>query len=133
MSYKCVGCDGLIPWDGESAFAYTCPCGASMFYDTESLTLAMPASLVWAISRCKAGVRPEVPHIGYYIGSSSDPCKIKEIALEQLLALGLIWRKDCEQCREDGTYDRQLERESEQALSEAEYIISSHQHEEDNK
>lgn len=124
MSYKCVGCDGVIPWDGKGAFAYTCPCGASLFYDEETLAPVMPASLIFAIDRLRRmGIRPEGPHIDYYLGDSNLTSEIKEAVTEQLLEMGFIWMKDCKQCQEDGTYAKKLDREKRLLIEEAERIL----------
>jgi hypothetical protein len=119
MKLKCIGCDSEIPWDGKGLFAYTCPCGATVLYDADTMTVtALPASLIMAIHEKRS-----VPHIDYYVGSSNHTSDIKEKFIKELLDHGFIWMKDCRQCQEDGTYRRHLEREKYLALEEAERII----------
>ncbi len=121
MSHRCVGCDGVIPWDGKGTLAYTCSCGATLFFEAETLALVMPASLVHALAKQQTeGIKPEFPHIDYYLGDSSHISIIKESAIEQLLALGFIWMKDCKKCQEDGTLERKQAREKHLAIMEAE-------------
>lgn len=124
MSYKCVGCDGTIPWDGIGTLCYTCQCGATLFYETETLRLAMPASLISAIYHLQQlGIKPESPHIGYYLGDSDYTGELKDAVIKQLLEIGFIWMEDCEQCQKDGTLARKLEREKHLAVTEAERIL----------
>lgn len=124
MGYKCVGCDTIIPWDGKGTFAYTCRCGATLFYETETLKLVMPASLVFAIYwQQQLGIKPETPHIDYYLGDSNHTSEIKDAVVRQLLEMGFIWMKDCEQCQRDGTLARKLEREKHLAVTEAERLL----------
>ncbi len=126
MSYKCVGCSGTIPWDGKGTFCYTCPCGATLFYEAETLRPVMPASLVRAIYELQElGVKPKGPHIDYYLGDSNHTSDSKDIFTRILLEMGFIWMKDCEQCQKDGTLDRKLEREKRLAVAEAERILRS--------
>jgi len=123
-TYKCVGCDGAIPWDGIGLLCYTCWCGATLFYETETLKLVMPASLISAIYYSQQlGVKPESPHIDYYLGDSSHTSEIKEAVAKQLLDMGLIWMKDCEQCQKDGTLEKKQKREKHLAVVEAEQIL----------
>ncbi len=124
MSYKCVGCDGAIPYGGGGTFCYTCQCGATLFYETETLSPLMPASLVSVIYYLQQlGIRPETPHIDYYLGDSNHTSEVKDAITKQLLELGFIWMKDCEQCQKDGTLARKLEREKRLAVVEAERIL----------
>lgn len=118
MSFKCVGCDTNIGWDGEGVFCYTCPCGAHIFYDNENGSLAPPASLVFAL---KLG-RP-LPHLDYLVGESDHTSAIKERLISELREKGAIWMSECEQCQKDGTLQRKLEREKALAVFEAEMII----------
>ena len=95
-----------------------------MFYDIETLKLAMPASLVFAIHNLRQlGTRPESPHIDYYLGDSNHTSEIKDAVTKQLLVIGFIWMKNCEQCQKDGTLARRLEREKSLAVAEAEQIL----------
>jgi len=124
MSYTCVGCGRPIPWDGEGTLCYTCPCGATLFYDTATLKLVMPVSLRFAIHKLRQlGVKPEGPHINYYLGDSNHTSEIKDSVAKQLLKIGFIWMEDCEQCQKDGTLARKQEKEKHLAVVEAEQIL----------
>jgi len=90
--YRCVGCGGIIPWDGKGLFAYTCPCGATLFADEEG-RFAFPLSLLRAIYEHR-----EPPHIDYYVGRSSHTSPEKEKAIQLLKALGARWSWECETC-----------------------------------
>ena len=117
LDMKCVGCDAAIPWDGRSLFAYTCPCGATVFYDSDMSQIAMPASVVLAM----AGNRP-LPHLEFLIGESRHTSEIKDRVRERFIEKGAIWMKDCERCLNDGTYQKKLDRDKKMAISEAERI-----------
>lgn len=124
MGFKCIGCDSIIGWDGKGMFCYTCPCGATVFYNDEDGKLAPPASLFRAINKKKLFPGEVLtPHIDYYVGDSDYTSEIKERFIKELLDLGFIWMKDCEQCQKDGTLQRKLDREKALALREAESII----------
>ena len=124
MSYKCVGCDRVIPWDGKGTLCYTCPCGATLFYEAETLNPVMPISLITAINKLhELGVKPEGPHIDYYLGDSNHTSDIKDLFIKVLLEMGFIWMKDCEQCQKDGTLARKLEREKHLAVVEVEQML----------
>lgn len=90
---KCLGCDSAIPWDGKSAFCYTCPCGATIFYD-EKKGLFPPASLVIGLHKGR-----ELPHIDYYIGKSSYWSPLKQQMYEFLRSEGSIWSWECNKCK----------------------------------
>ncbi|MBA7664305.1 hypothetical protein ES703_72363 [subsurface metagenome] len=84
----------------------------------------MPASLIFAIYYLQQlGIKPESPHIDYYLGDSNHTSEIKESVTKQLLEMGFIWMKDCEQCKRDGTLERKLKREEHSAVLEAERIL----------
>lgn len=91
---KCLGCDRAIAWDGRGIFCYTCPCGATIFYDEEK-GLAPPASLVIALHESR-----ELPHIDYYLGKSNHWSKLKQEMYEFLRSKGAIWSWECEQCKQ---------------------------------
>lgn len=89
---KCLGCDREIAWDGKGLFAYTCPCGATVFYDEEK-GLALPASLFT--------LDPEnPPHIDYYLGKSNYWSKRKQEMYEYLKSQGAVWSWQCPKCRD---------------------------------
>ncbi len=90
---KCLGCGSEIGWDGKGIFAYTCPCGATVFYD-EGKSISPPASLIMAF----AGKR-ELPHIDYYLGKSDHVSPEKEELYNLLRGKGAIWSWACEECR----------------------------------
>ena len=124
--FKCAGCDRTIPWDGKGTFCYTCQCGATLFYETETLSPLMPASLVSAIYYLhNQGIKPETPHIDYYLGDSNHTNEIKDKFIKILLKMGFIWMKDCEQCQKDGTLARKQGREKRLAVAEAERILGT--------
>ncbi|KKL81525.1 hypothetical protein LCGC14_1993910 [marine sediment metagenome] len=106
MRFRCIGCNRPIDWTSEESFCYTCPCGATIFYDEEKDTPVAPASLVAVIK-----AREELPHLDHLVGRSHFTSPLKERFAEQLTSLGATWMKDCEQCLEDGTYQSQLDRE----------------------
>ena len=118
MSWRCIGCDSQIGWDGEGTLCYTCPCGGHIFYDDKSARLAPPASLVIAIHE-----KRDLPHLDYLVGKSDFTSPLKERLIEELKSLGAIWMKDCKQCQEDGTYQRTLDREKAEIMFEAEMIL----------
>jgi len=101
---KCLGCDRDIPWDGEGLFAYTCPCGATVFYDEKGL--AVPASLVRALYEG----RP-LPHIDYYVGISDHMSEIKKEFIAELRRRGAVWSWECGECREKFLKRKRMERE----------------------
>jgi hypothetical protein len=94
MRFHCVGCGSQIPWDGRGLFAYTCPCGATLFAN-ENGKFAVPASLVRAIHEGR-----ELPHLDYYLGKSNYVSLEKQKAYEFLRSLGAKWSWECLQCRE---------------------------------
>jgi hypothetical protein len=93
MKFYCVGCGKPIPWDGKGLFAYTCPCGATLFAD-ENGKFAWPASLIKAIFE-----HGEPPHIDYYLGRSNYDSPEKQKAIEFLRRLGARWSWECNECR----------------------------------
>ena len=93
MKFHCVGCGRTIPWDGKGLFAYTCPCGATLFADEDG-KFAWPVSLITAISEHR-----EPPHIDYYLGRSNYDSAEKQKAVEFLRKLGARWSWDCDECR----------------------------------
>ena len=119
MGFRCVGCNGVIPWSGKGLFSYTCGCGGHIFYDEETNGLAPPASLGIAIHEKK-----ELPHLDYLVGESVFTSPLKERLIKELMSQGAIWMKDCEQCKKDGTLKRKQEREAYLAVKEAKNIIS---------
>jgi len=92
---RCLGCGGEIGWDGKGAFAYTCPCGATIFYDEEIDSYYIPISLTRLMV-----LGGEPPHIDYYLGKSAHTGPEKEMFYELLRDLGAIWSWRCPQCRE---------------------------------
>jgi len=121
MSFKCVGCDHDIGWDGEGTFCYTCPCGASVLYEVSGGKLGkivFPASLNLQL---KTGV--VVKHLDQYIGTSNHTSPVKEHLIAALRKKGFMWMSECGQCQEDGTLQKELEREKYLAIREAESIL----------
>ena len=118
MAWRCVGCDGHIPWDGKGVFSYTCRCESRIFYDDQAGGVALPASLVLSLHR---GI--DLPHLDGLIGKSPYTSPMKEALTKDLLSKGCIWMKDCKQCQNDGTLERELEREKHKAILEAERIL----------
>jgi len=91
--WRCVGCGRKIPWDGRGLFAYTCPCGATVFVDEER-HIAYPASFYYALSG------HSIPHIDYYLGISNYVSAKKEQVYQILKKLGAVWSWECPECRE---------------------------------
>ncbi len=118
MAWRCVGCDATIPWDGKGLFSYTCGCGGTIFYNDQTSAVASPASLALNFNR---GIK--LPHLDSLVGKSPYTSPVKEAITKELLSRGFIWMKDCEQCRQDGTLERALEREKARAILEAERIL----------
>ena len=116
--YKCLGCDKSIPWDGSSMFSYTCPCGATVFYNEETDAMSMPMSVVIGLRQGRAS-----PHLADLVGESNHTSPIKEQLIKELQASGFIWMEECEQCKRDGTLKRRQGREAHLATLEAEAII----------
>jgi len=75
-------------------FAYTCPCGATVFYDEQKIYY--PASLI----RCLLHDR-SLPHIDYYLGKSSFWSPLKQKFYEFLRSKGAIWSWECKECRKN--------------------------------
>jgi len=121
---KCLGCDRPIPWDGKGSFCYTCPCGATVFYQNEPVTsLMIPVSLSRYLMALHQGMKVPAPgHIERYVGTSSRNSELKSVFVGLLQRVGLTWMKDCPQCREDGTLQREQKREAYLAVKEAERI-----------
>ena len=120
MSFRCIGCDRKIGWDGKGLFSYTCPCGATVFYNEETGRVALPASVAIGISKGKS-----LPHLGDLVGESNYTSSIKERLIAELREKGFIWMEECEQCRADGALERKLKRETHNAVLEAEMITRS--------
>lgn len=120
--YRCVGCDKSIPWNGKSAFSYTCPCGAAIFYDGETGGLTVPGSVAIGIGRGQT-----TPHLNDLVGESTHTSPIKEQVISELQSKGFIWMEECEQCKQDGTLKRKQEREVYLTHKEAESIIRRQQ------
>ena len=91
--YHCVGCGNPIHWNGKGLFAYTCPCGATLFADRNG-KLLIPSSLIKAIAENR-----EPPHIDYYLGKSNHMSLEKLKVIEMLQRLGACWSWECEKCR----------------------------------
>jgi len=91
---RCLGCNREIPWNGRGVLAYTCSCGAKVFYD-ETQRLYYPLSLMM----CLLHGEP-LPHIDYYLGKSSFWSPLKEKFYELLRSKGAIWSWECPKCRE---------------------------------
>lgn len=123
MSWRCIGCDKEIGWDGKGTLCYTCSCGAHIFYEDHLWQLAPPASLVIAIHEKK-----DLPHLDYLVGKSDYTSSLKERLIEELKSRGAIWMKDCKQCLEDGTYQRTLEMEKADAMFEVQVILHQGKH-----
>ena len=118
MSYKCIGCDGNISWDGKGLFSYTCPCGSHAFYNEETKHLSLPFSFVRGLQ-----LKAPLPHLNYLVGESNHTSPIKEQLIKELREKGSIWMEECEQCKGDGTLKRKQEREKYLAIMEAEAIM----------
>jgi hypothetical protein len=118
MGYKCIGCDREIGWDGKALFSYTCPCGATTFYNEEGGMVAPTYSLA---RNLQLGV--PLPHLNNIVGESTYTSTIKEKFIEELRKKGFIWMEECEECQKDGTLRRKQEREKHRAVIEAEAII----------
>ena len=116
--YKCIGCDSQIAWDGTGLFSYTCPCGATIFYNEETEHIALPASVVIGLSKGQ-----NLPHLGDLVGESDYTSPIKEKLIAELREKGFTLMEECEQCQKDGTLKRKQERENHLALMEAERLI----------
>lgn len=119
--YKCLGCDKSNPWDGKGAFAYTCPCGAAIFYEEDTQALALPFSLIRSL---QAGTA--LPHLNDLVGESSHTSPFKEQIVSDLRSKGFIRMEECEQCKNDGTLKRKQDREAYLATLEAESILRRH-------
>jgi len=117
--YKCIGCDSQIPWDGQGLFCYTCPCGATIFYNEETGQITMPGSVLIGLS-----IGRTTPHLGDLVGQSDYTSPLKERLIAELRERGFIWMEECEQCQKDGTLKRKQEREDYWTLQEAERIIA---------
>ena len=118
MSYRCIGCDRIIGWNGKGTLCYTCVCGAHIFYNDETGQLAPPASLIIAMHEGR-----DLPHLDYLFGRSDFTSPLKERLITELKSLGAVWMKDCPQCLSDGTYQRMLDRDKAMALLQAESIL----------
>lgn len=118
MSWRCVGCNSEIGWDGKGTLCYTCRCDGHTFYNDETGQFAPPSSLIIAIYE-----KRDLPHLDYLIGKSDFTSPLKEKLIEELRSLGAVWMKECPQCLADGTYQRMLDREKALALFEAEAIV----------
>ena len=107
MSFRCIGCDHQIPWDGKGLFFYTCACRSAIFYNEESRQVSLPASVAIGIS-----LGSSVPHLDDLVGSSSYTSPAKEELIAKLKVMGFIWMRECEQCQKDGTLKKRQEREA---------------------
>lgn len=105
MSFKCVGCDAHIPWEGEGLFSYTCKCGATVFQDEENGKIALPASLIRNLS-----LNIATPHLGDIVGHSDYASPLKEQLICDLRSKRFIWMGECEACQKNGTLKREIER-----------------------
>ncbi len=92
--WHCVGCGRPILWNGKSAFAYTCLCGATIFAD-EKHKPALPASLILAVREGR-----EISHVDYYLGISNYVSVEKQSIYEELKKLGAIWSWKCKKCQD---------------------------------
>jgi DNA-directed RNA polymerase subunit RPC12/RpoP/uncharacterized protein YlaI len=90
---RCVGCGREIKWDGKGVFAYTCPCGARVFYD-EKVGFIFPASFFMSLLK---GV--EFPHIDYYLGKSAYWDDVKQQIYKFLRDKGAVWSWECDECK----------------------------------
>lgn len=117
-SFKCLGCDRDIGWDGKGMFCYTCVCGSTIFYQVETQSIAFPASLVLSLVAHRS-----IPHLNYLVGESDFTSPLKERLIEELRSRGFIWMEECDQCKRDGTLKRKQEREKYLAVREAEALV----------
>lgn len=117
MGFKCLGCDSIIGWDGECAFSFTCPCGATVFYNEETGAMAFPYSM---LKNLHEGI--PLPHLNDLVGESNHTSPLKESFIQELRSKGFIWMEECEQCQKDGTLARKQEREEYLAVQEADRI-----------
>lgn len=118
MSFKCIGCDRDIGWDGQGMFSYTCVCGSRIFYQVETQSIVLPASLIISLKLGRS-----TPHLGDLVGESDFTSPLKERLIEELRSKGFVWMEECEQCKKDGTLARKQEREKHLAVREAEKIM----------
>lgn len=93
-SFHCVGCGRIIPWDGKTPIAYTCPCGGTLFAGPKGYTL--PASLFFGITG--KGTK-KLPHLDYYLGISDFVSAEKTKAIAELKKLGCVWSWECDKCK----------------------------------
>jgi len=98
--FRCVGCGSTLEWDGITPITYSCPCGATVFVHDESGRVALPSSVA-------VGGRAVV-HLDSLVGRSTFTSPEKEEVITELKKKGYIWMEECEQCRKDGTLERQL-------------------------
>ncbi len=123
MSFKCLGCDRDIGWDGKGPFSYTCVCGAKVFYRVEPMSMAFPGSLVLSFT-----ARRQLPHLNDLVGESAFTSPLKERMIEEFRSKGIIWMEECDQCKKDGTLARKQEREKYLAVREAGAIVKGEDH-----
>lgn len=91
--YHCVGCGANTPWDRESLFSYTCPCGGHIFAENATGELVLPESLGMVLMdrvlHDKRALPP--PHLNYLLGESEHTSTEKAKVLVVLRAMGAIW------------------------------------------
>jgi len=107
--YLCVGCDGVIPWDGKSPSP--CGCGATIFYEENTNAVALPASLIRNLI-----CNHSYPHLDCLVGRSIHVSDLKFEFIDVLRTLGFTWKRECPRCQEDS-------REHHLAIQEAERIF----------
>jgi len=104
---NCLGCDRNIPWDGKRPLAYTCPCGATVFYEViDGRPCVFPP-----ISFLRVTLGEAPPHIDYYLGKSSYWSEVKQKFYDSLRSRGAVWSWECEKCRERTVTRALMERE----------------------
>lgn len=103
----CLGCGRDLGFlEDTGPLAYTCPCGATIFYEPplhfqagtlcirEGQKILIPVSLPRSIAEMRS-----LPHIDYYLGKSAHTNEDKERFIEILRGLGACWSWQCAECR----------------------------------
>jgi len=106
---RCLGCNGTIPWDGKGTLCYTCPCGATIFYDENSGAPMIPTSLVIALQGDT--LSRNMSHLDYYLGKSAFWSREKEEVCNFLRRKGAVWSWECPQCRDRTIQRARMEKE----------------------
>lgn len=93
---RCLGC-GKSAESTAVPNAEACACGSRLYHEGEQVFWALPPA--FALLRIFGLPIPMSRHIEDTLGRSRRTSKLKRGAIQKLLAMGMVWAKDCPDCK----------------------------------